>query len=67
MTEDKRRVTRAQFEANLAQKRKQPDFRDDVSPLLRPGFSWDFGAAMDEVLDNLIARIPGDPWNRDEA
>jgi len=65
MTEDDRRVTRAQFEANLAHKRKQPDFRDDIAPLLRPTFSWDFHAAMDAVLEHLIARIPGDPWNGD--
>ena len=67
MTEDKRRVTRAQFEANLAQKRKQPDFRDDVSPFLRPGLSWDFDTAMDVVLDSLVARMPGGPWKGDGA
>ena len=37
MREEGRTVTQAQFEANLAQKRTQPDFRDDVEPLLRPG------------------------------
>jgi predicted nucleotidyltransferase component of viral defense system len=62
MTEDRRTVTRAQFEANLAQKRRQPDFRDDVGPLLRPGFSWDFEVAMDAVLANFVARLAGDPW-----
>jgi len=67
MTEDERSVTRAQFEANLAQKRKQPDFRDDVSPLLRPGLSWDFHTAMEVVLDGLVARIPGAPWKGDGA
>lgn len=66
MNEDKRRVTRAQFEANLAQKRNQPDFRDDVGPLLRPGFSWDFEMAMDAVLANLVAHLPGDPWKGEE-
>ncbi len=67
MTEDERTVTRAQFEANLAQKRKQPDFRDDVGPILRPGFSWDFEAAMDAVLENLVARLPGDPWKGEDG
>lgn len=62
MTEEGRSVTRAQFEENLAGKRKQPDFRDDVGPLIRPGFSWDFEAAMDAVLENLVALLPGDPW-----
>lgn len=62
MREEDRTVTRAQFEANLAQKRTQPDFRDDVGPLLRPGIHWDFEAAMDTVLENLVAPLPGDPW-----
>jgi len=62
MAEEGRSVTRAQFEANLAEKRKQPDFRDDVGTLLRPGFSWDFDAAIDTVGENLVALLPGDPW-----
>ena len=66
MIEDKNSVTRAQFEANLALKRKQPDFRDDVGPILRPGFSWDFDTAMDAVLTNLVARLPGDPWKGED-
>jgi predicted nucleotidyltransferase component of viral defense system len=57
-----RSVTRAQFEANLARKRVEPDFRDDTGPLLRPGFSWDFDSAMDEVLRVLVGRIVGSPW-----
>jgi predicted nucleotidyltransferase component of viral defense system len=67
MTEEGHSITRAQFEANLARKRKQPDFRDDVGPLLRPGFSWNFEAAMDAVLDNIVARLPGDPWKGDDG
>lgn len=66
MAEDGRTVTRAQLEANLAQKRKQPDFRDDVGPILRPGISWDFDAAMDTVLERIVARLPGDPWKGED-
>lgn len=66
MAEDGRSVTRAQFEESLAGKRKQPDLRDDVGPILRPGFSWDFDVAMDAVLENLVARLPGDPWKGEE-
>ncbi|MFC2172828.1 nucleotidyl transferase AbiEii/AbiGii toxin family protein [Acidobacteriota bacterium] len=62
MTEEDRVVTRAQFEQNLAAKRVQPDFRDDLQPLLRPDFSWDFDTAMDAVLDILVAQLPGHPW-----
>ena len=66
MTEDGRTVTRAQFEANLAAKRKQPDFRDDMGPILRPGFSWEFETAMDVVLSKLVARLPGEPWKGED-
>lgn len=66
MTEDGRTVTRAQFEANLAAKRKQPDFRDDMGPILRPGFSWEFETAMNVVLSKLVARLPGEPWKGED-
>jgi len=66
MNEDGRSVTRAQFEENLTGKRNQPDFRDDVIPLLRPGITWDFDAAMDTVLADLVACLPGDPWKGEE-
>ncbi len=55
-------ITRAQFEENLAHKRTQPDFRDDVAPLLRPGVAWDFEAAMAMIHTELVSRLPGDPW-----
>jgi len=62
LAEEGRTVTRAQFEENLAGKRVDPDFRDDVGPLLRPGFSWDFEAALDAVLQKLVALLAGEPW-----
>lgn len=62
LAEEGRTVTRAQFEVNLAGKQARPDFRDDVLPLLRPGVSWDVDDAMERVLEQLIARLPGDPW-----
>jgi predicted nucleotidyltransferase component of viral defense system len=62
LAEEGRAVTRAQFEGNLAGKRVDPDFRDDVGPLLRPGFSWDFEAALDVVLQKLVALLVGEPW-----
>ena len=62
LAQEARSVSRAQFEENLAGKRAQPDFRDDVQPLLRSGFPWDLDTAMDEILQILVARLPGDPW-----
>ena len=61
-SEEGRTVTRGQSEENLAGKRIDPDFRDDVGPLLRPGFSWDFEAALDAVLQRLVALLAGEPW-----
>ena len=66
LKEEGRSITRAQFEENLAGKRAQPDFGNDVRPLLRQGFSWSPDVAMDTVLSSLIARLPGNPW-RGEA
>ena len=62
LSEEGRTVTRAQFEENLAGKRTDPDFRDDVGPLLRPGFSWDFEAALDVVIQKLVVSLTGEPW-----
>ncbi len=62
MAEGGHSVTRAQFEEDLEGKRTMPDFREDVEPLLRPGFLWNFDAAMDTVLERLVAALPGEPW-----
>jgi predicted nucleotidyltransferase component of viral defense system len=61
MAESGHSVTRVQFEENLARKRERLDFRDDVQPLLRPGFSWDIDRAMDTVLETLITRLSPHP------
>jgi len=62
MTEDGQAVSRAQFEANLHEKRSAPVFRADIEPLLRPGLTRDFNGAMDTVLERLVAQLPGAPW-----
>lgn len=53
---------RAQFEANLHEKRTAPLFRSDIDALLRPGLGWDLDVAMDAVLEKLVAHLPGEPW-----
>jgi predicted nucleotidyltransferase component of viral defense system len=55
-------VTRAQFEQNLAGKLQDRTFAADIGPLLTDGFTWDIDRMAGAVLDNLIARLPGDPW-----
>ena len=62
MKEGGNTATRAQFEENLEGKRRLPDFREDMGPLLRPGFIWDVDVAMDTVLERIVAFLPGDPW-----
>lgn len=55
-------VSRAQFEANLHKKATDPDFRDDILPLLRPDIAWNFEDALRTVSGRLISELPGDPW-----
>ena len=62
MTEGGHSATRAQFEENLEGKRRLPDFREDMGPLLRPRLAWDVDVAMNTVLERIVAFLPGDPW-----
>ena len=62
MTHEGHRVTRAQFEENVARKLRDPVFRADISPLLAADVSWDLDAAATVVLSRLVALLPGDPW-----
>jgi predicted nucleotidyltransferase component of viral defense system len=55
-------VTRAQFEQNLHEKRRQDVFRQDMAALLRPGIAWHPDEALDRVLRDVVAQLPGDPW-----
>jgi hypothetical protein len=47
----------------LLEKAARRDFRHDTDPLLRPGLSWDFDAALNLVLRELVAKLPGSPWS----
>lgn len=64
------RVSRAEFEANLASKVTDPVFLGDVTPLLRQddgrieGFDALRGA--DAIRRTLIAHLPGEPWKGGE-
>jgi hypothetical protein len=67
MNRDGLRVTRAQFETNIAAKLDDPEFAADIGPLLASGFAWDLKAAAPVVSSRLIERLPGAPWKGDEA
>lgn len=55
-------VSRAVFEANVAEKLTSSLFRDDVAPLLREAADYDVDGAAALVLEQLISRVPGEPW-----
>ena len=56
------RVTRAQFERNLAQKQLMPEFHGDVLPLLSVGMVYEPAEAFSLVRRRLVERLPGKPW-----
>lgn len=55
-------VSRADFEANLAAKLAGNVFVEDLRLLLPAGAAYDPAMAAETVKDELIARLPGEPW-----
>jgi predicted nucleotidyltransferase component of viral defense system len=55
-------ISRAQMEENLDAKRHDSRFVSDIVPLLRPGTPWEPEEAMALVLEQIVARLPGAPW-----
>lgn len=53
-----RRVTRTEFETNLAEKIDDKVFLSDVSPLLAIGVSFDPAAAFGRVRNAFLSRLP---------
>ena len=65
LAHDGLKVSRAQFEANLAGKLEDPAFLGDLAPLLssrRGGDPFDVPAAARDIQAALVALIPGAPW-----
>ena len=58
-------ISRAEFEANVALKVADWRFLSDVEPLLARGTSWDPPDAVRYIRDELLARLPGEPWKGD--
>lgn len=56
------RVTRAEFERNLAAKARNRLFIEEVTPMLAPGIAYDARAALDLVQREFIDRLPGGAW-----
>jgi len=55
-------ISRAMFEANLISKFKDRRFHDDLAPLLPADSDYDPDAAVQLVLEELVSRLPGEPW-----
>lgn len=55
-------VSRAQFEANMVAKMTDPAFLGDLEPLLRTGLDYDARAAWEQIHDELVKKLHGDPW-----
>lgn len=62
MDHEGHKVTRAQFERNLALKMRDAQFVADIGPLLAAGYEWDAKAAAAAVSSRLIVLLPGRPW-----
>jgi hypothetical protein len=60
-------ASRAEFEANLAEKLADPAFHADVAPLLTRhamagSAEFDVAKAAETVHRLIISRLPGEPW-----
>jgi predicted nucleotidyltransferase component of viral defense system len=62
LEEGGQRVRRAEFEANLASKLADAAFTQDIEPLVAPSTGWDVEEAARFVREELLARLPRDPW-----
>lgn len=65
MAFDQTKVSRAEFEANLAGKLNDEAFVNDIFPLLPPGFNIaDYHPITDVigVQERIISQLPGDSW-----
>ncbi len=60
------KVSRAEFEQNLLKKLEDAAFREDILPLLRDGVEYDFDSAASFMLDEVVSKLPGNPWKRSE-
>jgi predicted nucleotidyltransferase component of viral defense system len=67
MKREGHKVSRAQFEKNIAEKLHDAEFAADIGPLLAAGFTWDVKKAAPVVSSRLIERLPGDPWKGAEG
>jgi len=57
------KISRAEFEKNLLQKKSMDSFREDILSLLAIGNTQhDFEQDLTLVMEKLIAKLPGESW-----
>jgi len=57
MEHGEHKVTRTQFQDNVAAKLNDKNFASDIGPLLASGYEWDLMAMSEKVNDALISRL----------
>ncbi len=64
LSKEGNRVSRAEFEANMHEKVKDPFFSEDIMPLLPANLDrlYDVLGAHDLLKQKLLCRLPGDAW-----
>jgi len=62
MEHEGHKVSRAEYEENLIKKLSHPLFTQDIGPLLTADSAWNYQEAADFVMRELVARLPGEPW-----
>lgn len=62
LAKEDRRVSRAEFEANLIGKLSDPAFAADLGPLLSVGIPWNRDQAAEFVMRTFLSLLPGEPW-----
>lgn len=50
-------ISRKEFEENLSNKMNDPNFRNDITPLIRPGINWNMDDAYQLVIQNIIEKL----------
>lgn len=62
MEHEGHKVSRAEFEQNLLEKLNDPNFIEDIKPLLVANADHDLHKAADFFMNELAPLIPGEPW-----
>ncbi len=62
MEQEGHKISRAAFEQNLIGKLNDATFTEDVQPLLITGTVFDFRKAAEQVMNQLLPLMPGEPW-----